>query len=321
MTIPVRMSLVLALAVATASPTLSLASGGSGAYQKVSGVSGTLNFIGSDTLNNLMTLWGEAFSRTYPSVKVQGEGKGSSTAPPALIAGTAQLGPMSRPMKSSELDEFEKKFGYKPTEIKVALDALAVFVHKDNPVKGLTVAQLDAIFSKTRKGGFPTDITTWGDAGVTGALASKPISLFGRNSASGTYGYFKEHALAKGDYKDTVKECPGSASVVQGVEKDPAGIGYSGMGYVTSGARALPLAAADGKPFVEPKMEMVLSGDYPLSRYLYVYVNRAPGKPLDPLVKEFLAFVLSTDGQTQTEKDGFIAVPEPIAKSELEKLN
>lgn len=297
------------------------AAGGSGTYKKASGVSGSLNFIGSDTLNNLMTLWGEAFSRVYPGVKVEGEGKGSSTAPPALIAGTAQLGPMSRPMKSSELDEFEKKFGYRPTEVKVALDALAVFVNKDNPIKQLTLPQIDAIFSKTRKGGYATDIVTWGDAGANGALAAKPISLYGRNSASGTYGYFKDHAMGKGDFKDTVKECPGSASVVQGVEKDPAGIGYSGMGYVTSGAHTVALAAAEGKPFVEPTLDAVLSGDYPLSRYLYIYVNRAPGKPLDPLVKEFLSFVLSNEGQAQTEKDGFIAVPAAIAKTELEKLN
>ncbi|MBK8230702.1 MAG: phosphate ABC transporter substrate-binding protein [Candidatus Eisenbacteria bacterium] len=310
----------MAVSFVVGSAGLASATGGSGTYQKVSGVSGTLNFIGSDTMNNLMTLWGEAFQQVYPSVKVQGEGKGSSTAPPALIAGTAQLGPMSRPMKSSELDEFEKKFGYKPLEIKVALDALAVFVQKDNPVKQLTLQQVDAIFSKTRKGGHATDITTWGEAGATGALASKPISLFGRNSASGTYGYFKEHALWKGDFKDTVKEQPGSASVVQGVEKDPTAIGYSGMGYVTTGAHAIAIAAADGKPFVDPKLENVLSGEYPLSRFLYVYVNRTPGKPMDPLVKEFLAFVLSQGGQAQTEKDGFIAVPETIAKTELAKL-
>lgn len=297
------------------------ASGGSGPYQKASGISGTLNFIGSDTMNNLMALLGEGFGKLYPGVKVQGEGKGSSTAPPALIEGTAQLGPMSRPMKSSEIDAFEKQFGYKPTEVKVALDALAVFVHKDNPVKSLSLPQLDAIFSKTRKGGFATDIVIWKEAGATGPLADRPISLYGRNSASGTYGFFKEHALYKGDFKDTVKEQPGSASVAQGIEKDPAGIGYSGMGYVTSGTHRLAVASAEGKPAVEATEANVLSGEYPLSRYLYIYVNRAPGKPLDPLVREFLTYALSTEGQAQVEKDGFIETPAPVATAELKKLN
>lgn len=304
---------------ATIAP-LALGSGGAAPYQKVSGVSGTLNFIGSDTLINLMTLWGEAFRAVYPGVQLQGEGKGSSTAPPALVNGTAQLGPMSRPMKSTELDDFEKKFGYKPTEIKVAIDALAVYVQKDNPITGLTLPQLDAIYSKTRKGGSSADIVTWDQLGQKGSLAGKPISLYGRNSASGTYGFFKEHALFKGDFKDTVKEQPGSASVVQSVEQDASGIGYSGMGYATSGTRKVPLATADGKSFVDATEANVLSGDYPLSRFLYIYVNRAPGKPLDPLVREFLAFVLSTDGQAQTEKDGFVAMPAKLASGELAKL-
>lgn len=293
------------------------------AYNKVGGVSGNLNFIGSDTVLNLMSLWGEAFQQQYPSVRVQGEGKGSSTAPPALIAGTAELGPMSREMKSTEIDDFVKTYGYPPTEFRVALDALAVYVNKDNPIadRGLTLTQVDAIFSKTRKGGHPEDIVTWGQLGLEGPIASKPISLYGRNSASGTYGYFKEHALFKGDYKDTVKEQPGSASVVQGVENDPYGIGYSGMGYSTSGTRKVPLATKEGEAPLAAELENVLSGEYPLSRFLYIYVNKAPGKPLDPLVHEFLTFVLSAEGQAQVDKDGFIAVPADIAKEEIVKLN
>lgn len=292
-------------------------------YQKVGGVSGNLNFIGSDTMINLMSLWGEAFRQQYPSVRVQGEGKGSSTAAPALIAGTAELGPMSRAMKSTEVDEFVKAHGYPPTEFRVALDALAVYVNKDNPIadQGLTLPQIDAIFSKTRKGGYPEDLVTWGQLGLTGAFANKPISLYGRNSASGTYGYFKEHALFKGDFKDTVKEQPGSASVVQGVENDPHGIGYSGMGYSTSGARKVPIASKEGEKPHAADLENVLSGEYPLARFLYIYVNKAPGKPLDPLVHEFLTFVFSAEGQAQVDKDGFIAVPANIVQEELVKLN
>jgi phosphate transport system substrate-binding protein len=176
-------------------------------YKPASGVAGNLGSIGSDTLNNLMTYWAEGFKKKYPNVNIQIEGKGSSTAPPALIAGTAQLGPMSREMKSTELEQFEKKYGYKPTKIGVALDSLAVYVNKDNPITSLSLDEVDAIFSSTRKRGV-AEITTWGQLGVTGKLAAMPISLYGRNSASGTYGYFKEHTLKGGDYKNTVKEQP-----------------------------------------------------------------------------------------------------------------
>lgn len=271
-------------------------------YSKVAGVSGNLNSIGSDTLNNLMTLWAEGFKEVYPNVNIQIEGKGSSTAPPALIEGTAQLGPMSREMTGKEIDAFEKKYGYKPTAIKVAIDALAIFVHKDNPVKGLTLAQADAIFSKTRKRGFADDITDWGV--LAGEWKGKAISLYGRNSASGTYGFFKEHTLKKGDYKTTVKEQPGSSAVVQGVGSDLGGIGYSGIGYLTSGVRALPLAEKEGE-FVEPTYENCISSKYPLGRFLFVYVNKAPNKELDPLVGEFVRFIESKQGQEIVVKDGY----------------
>jgi phosphate transport system substrate-binding protein len=290
------------------------------AYQKTSGVSGSLSSIGSDTMNNLMTLWGEAFSRSYPNVKLQVEGKGSSTAPPALISGTAQLGPMSRPMKSTEIDDFEKKFGYKPTELKTAFDALAVYVHKDNPLQSLTMAQADAIFSKTRKRGGAKEIRTWGDLGLTGDWAQRPISLYGRNSASGTYGFFKEHVLQNGDYKDTVKEQPGSASVVQGVTNDMYGIGYSGIGYRTSGVRIVPLTETEGGAASEGSYEDVVAKKYPLARFLFVYVNKGPGKPLDPLVKEFLKLVLSREGQEVVVKDGYLPLTPAIVAEELRKL-
>ena len=286
-------------------------------YAKVSAVSGNLNSIGSDTLNNLMTFWAEGFQKVYPNVKIQIEGKGSSTAPPALISGTAQLGPMSREMKPSEVDEFEKKFGYPPTKVKVAIDALAIFVNKDNPLKHLTLEQADAIFSKGRQCGGPKDIATWGDLGLSGAWAAKPISLYGRNSASGTYGFFKEHALCNGDYKDTVKEQPGSASVVQGVAEDQYGIGYSGIGYRTSGVKAVALAKKDGEPFIETEAEQVYAGKYPLARFLYVYVNKAPNKPLDPLVKQFLLYILSRDGQEGVVKDGYLPL---LAKTDATEL-
>lgn len=281
-------------------------------YERVGGVSGNLNSIGSDTLNNLMTLWAEGFRAIYPNVNIQIEGKGSSTAPPALIEGTAQFGPMSRAMKSTEIDQFEKKYGYKPTEIKVAIDALAVFVHKDNPIKALTMTQVDNIFSSTyKRGGKP--MTTWGEVGLTGEWAQRPFSLYGRNSASGTYGFFKEHSLKGGDYKDTVKEQPGSSSVVQGIASDLGGVGYSGIGYAASGVRALPLAEKDGGKAYEPTLDNSLSGDYPLARFLYVYVNKKPGEGLDTLTQEFLRFVLSKAGQEVVVKDGYFPLPATVA--------
>lgn len=287
------------------------------AYQPVSGISGNLNSVGSDTLNNLMTLWAEGFKKHYPNVNIQIEGKGSSTAPPALIEGTAQLGPMSREMRGTEIDAFEKKYGYKPTALGTALDSLAVYVHKDNPIQGLTMQQVDAIFSKTRRCGEARSISVWGETGLDGTWANAPISLYGRNSASGTYGFFKEIALCNGDYKDEVKEQPGSASVVQGVSEDRNGAGYSGIGYMTSGVRAVPLAAKAGETFYTPSYETVTGGTYPLSRFLYVYINKAPNQPLDPLMREFVKFVFSKEGQEVVVKDGYFPLTAEMAKQQL----
>lgn len=288
-------------------------------YKPVSGVSGNLSSIGSDSMNNLMTLWGEGFGKSYPNVKLQIEGKGSSTAPPALISGTAQLGPMSRPMKGTEIDAFEKKFGYKPTGLRSSVDALAVFVNKDNPMKCLTFPQIDAIFSKSRRYDYKEDIKVWGQLGLTGDWANRPISLFGRNSASGTYGFFKEHAMKNGDYKDEVKEQPGSASVVQGVTVDRYAIGYSGIGYATAGVRAVPVAEKAGGACVAATAENSYAGKYPLARFLFVYINKAPGKGLDPLMREFVKFMFTREGQDAVIKDGYFPVPNSIAKEELSK--
>ena len=288
-------------------------------YQKASGIAGNLSSVGSDTLANLMTLWAEEFSRQYPTVNVQIQAAGSSTAPPALTEGTSNLGPMSREMKDDELEAFEDKHGYKPTAVPVAIDALAVMVNKDNPIKGLTIPQVDAIFSSTLNCGYANDIETWGDAGVA-VWGSKSIQLYGRNSVSGTYGYFKENALCKGDFKSNVNEQPGSASVVQSVTTSKNGIGYSGMGYTTSGVRMVPLAKKEGEPFIEPTPENAISGTYPLTRYLYVYVNKKPNAPLPPLENEFMKMVLSKAGQEVVIKDGYIPLPVGVVKKVMATL-
>ncbi|MDX9709316.1 MAG: phosphate ABC transporter substrate-binding protein [Trichloromonas sp.] len=289
-------------------------------YAKTEGVSGNLNSIGSDTLNNLMTFWAEGFRKQYPNVNIQIEGKGSSTAPPALIEGTAQIGPMSREMKKSEIEAFEAKYGYKPLAIGVALDSLAVYVNKDNPLEQLSLTQVDAIFSKNRKSGAAEEIAIWGQVGLTGEWAGKPMSLYGRNSASGTYGYFKENALAKGDFKDTVKEQPGSASVVLSITEDKAGIGYSGIGYKTSGVKALALAKKDSEEAYAPTYENVLEGKYPLGRMLYLYVAKQPNQPLPKMVEEFLKYALSKEGQEVVVKDGYLPLPATVAEKQLNLL-
>ncbi len=288
-------------------------------YTAVSGVSGNLKSVGSDTLNNLMALWSEGFRTKYPGVKISIEGKGSSTAPPALIEGTAQFGPMSREMKAKEIDDFEKKFGYKPSRVRVAVDSLAVFVNKDNPIKCLTLNQVDAIFSKTRKGGYGKDIKTWGDLGLTDQWADRAISLFGRNSASGTYGYFKEVALFHGDYRDGVKEQPGSSAVVQGIATDKYAIGYSGVGYKTADVKTVPLAVKEGKCY-DANAENAYAGDYPLARFLYIYFNKKPNQSLDPLMTEFIKFVFSKEGQQLVIKDGFYPVSKALADEDLKTL-
>ncbi len=288
-------------------------------YAKASGVSGNISSVGSDTLANLMTLWAEEFKKLYPNVNVQIQAAGSSTAPPALTEGTSNFGPMSRKMKDGELAAFESKFGYKPTAVGVAIDALAVYVNKDNPIEGLTIPQVDAIFSATRKCGYANDITTWGDAGLTGEWASRPIQLYGRNSVSGTYGYFKKKALCKGDFKDSVNEQPGSASVVQGITKSINGLGYSGIGYKTSGVKAVPLAKENGK-FIAATPENASNGSYPLGRFLYVYINKHPNNPLPPLETEFMKMILSKTGQMVVVKDGYIPLPAKVAEDQLSKI-
>jgi phosphate transport system substrate-binding protein len=289
-------------------------------YEKASGVSGNFTSVGSDTLNNLMTLWAESYKRLYPNVNIQIQGAGSSTAPPALIQGASNFGPMSREMKDEEIVAFEKKHGYKPTAVPVAIDALAVYVNKDNPVPGLSLPQVDAIFSSTRKCGGAKEIGKWGDVGMTGDWANRPVALYGRNSVSGTYGYFKKNALCKGDFSKRVAEQPGSASVVQSVSGQIGAIGYSGIGYLTSGVRPVALAKKDGQPFVEANAANALNKTYPLSRVLFVYVNKRPNQPLQPLEREFFKMVLSKQGQEVVVKDGFVPMPAGMVNKALSDL-
>ncbi|MES3008353.1 MAG: phosphate ABC transporter substrate-binding protein PstS family protein [Pseudomonadota bacterium] len=289
-------------------------------YTAASGVSGNFSSVGSDTLANLMTLWAEEFKRFYPNVNIQIQAAGSSTAPPALTEGTANMGPMSREMKDNEIEAFENKYGYKPTAIPVAIDALAVFVHKDNPLEGMTLPQVDAVFSSTLKCGHSEVVDTWGQLGLADAWVRRDVQIFGRNSVSGTYGYFKETALCTGDFKNSVNEQPGSASVVQSVSTSLNGIGYSGLGYTTSSVKALPIAKEEGGEFYAATAENAIAGNYPLARFLFVYVNKEPNKPLAPLESEFIKLVLSKTGQAVVLKDGYIPLPSNVVEQTMSGL-
>lgn len=289
-------------------------------YEKTTGVSGNVKSVGSNTLDKVMGLWAEGFKKLYPSVTVEVEGKGSGTAPTALIAGTSTFGPMSRPMKQKEIDDFEQKFGYAPASIAVAVDTLGVFVHKDNPLKSLTMQQVDAIFSKGRKAGAAKDVAKWGDLGLTGDWADKPIVLYGRDSASGTNGFFKEHVLQNGDFKDTVKEAVGASAVIQAVATDKYAIGYSGIGAATADVRALPIAKDAKSDALDANADNAYSGKYPMTRLLYVYFNRKPGTQLDPLRKEFLRYVLSQQGQEAVVRDGFYPLTARLVNDALKSV-
>ncbi|MDR3448369.1 MAG: PstS family phosphate ABC transporter substrate-binding protein [Alphaproteobacteria bacterium] len=289
-------------------------------YQAIGSLSGEIKSVGSDTLNNEMTAWAEAFKAKYPDIKFEIEGKGSATAPAALLAGESQFAPMSRPMTADEIEAFEKKYGYEPAHFRVAIDALAVYVNKDNPIKCLSQVQIDRMFSSTRKGSGGRDIASWGDVGLTGDWASLPINFYGRNALSGTYEFFRTHVLYGGDYKPNVKQQIGSAAVVEGVAGDKSAIGYSGLGYKTDGVRAVPVSVYDGGECYETSAEMVRAGKYPIARYLEIYVNRKPAEALDPLRGEFIKFILSKDGQALTEKGGYYSINNEERQVDLGRL-
>ncbi len=284
-------------------------------YQAVTGVSGSLRSAGSETMNNIVALWGEDFRSFYRGVSFGVEGKGSSTAPPALIEGQAQFGQMSRPMKEGEIAEFEAAFGWKPHEMRTGIDCIAVFVHKDNPVESLTLAQLREVFS------VDAPDLTWGDLGVEHPdYARVPVALYGRNSVSGTYGFFKSVAMDNIDFKETVKEQAGSAGVINAVGEDRFGMGYSGLGKMTSNVKVVPIAIDDFAEPVMPDAASALAGEYPIARYLLLYINKDPNADLDPIRREFARLIFSRQGQEAVYKDGFIALPADVARNELSRL-
>jgi phosphate transport system substrate-binding protein len=290
-------------------------------YKAVDGIAGQIRSIGSDTLKNEMLRWSKAFMAIYPNVKIDVSGEGSVTAPPALVDGIAQFGPMSRPMSNDEVKAFVDKFGYKAAHFRVAVDALAIYVHKDNPIRCLTVQQVNRMFSVNRRAAFGGEISTWGEAGLTGEWQTKPIVFYGRNTISGTYGFFKEMALYDGDFKPVVRQQSGSEEVVQHVANDRYAIGYSGIGFKTAGVRPVPLDLGDGGGCHDTSPETTYAGKYPFARYLYIYLNKKPNEPLDPLRAEFIKYIQSKDGQTETEQGGFYSITGPDREDDLNRLS
>jgi phosphate transport system substrate-binding protein len=291
-------------------------------YRAVQTVSGPLRSVGSDSMDRLMQLWEAEFKKTHAEIAIRHEGKGSGTAMPALMKGLCDLGPMSRPVTAEEVASFDQRFDHPPTQVRVAVDALAVLVHPSNPIAktGLSFQQLDAIFSSTHKRG-SEDIVTWGQLGLTGQWADAPIAVYSRNKASGTYVFFREHVLNKGDYKTTNQELSGSEEVIKAVASDPFAIGFCSVGYVTPEVAAAPLSAAAGQSVIAPSRETAYSKQYPLARYFYLTVNYGPEQPLTPQVQEFIRFVLSRDGQTSVASEGLFPISATLAHEEMVKIN
>ncbi len=285
-------------------------------YAPTDGMSASLVAMGADTFNNLMTFLAEEFQGLQPQVRIDIVGKGGTTAWYGLMHG-ADLGMAARLFTEKEVASFRDQFGYPPTAIAVAMDALAVIVHPDNPLTHLTLEQVDAIFSSTRKRGGAA-VATWGDLGLGGGWVDTPILARGRNSASGAYGFFKFVALQRGDFAPTVRELPGSAAVVAAVKQNREAVGYVGAGFPLDGCRALPLVAVEGDP-VAPGADTVRAGTYPLGRHLYLYLNQKPGTRNEP-VRAFLTYVLSKAGQRIVVKDGFIPLDAELAGVQLKLL-
>ncbi len=278
-------------------------------YAKATGVSGGLTVAGSEMMKALSHRWEGKLREFYPGLAIQIHGIGSETGPPALLEGKAQIAAMSRQLTKKEIEDFTKRFGYEPTEVPVAADALSVFVHRDNPISGMTLPELDAVFCKEHRGGLNEDRISWSQFGLPGEWSAASIALIGRNKVSGTATFFREQVCGNGDFRDTMKTEAGSASVVMGVKKDRYAVGFSGIGYRTSSVRPIPLAAAKGKPFIEPTFETVTDGAYPLRRHLFLYVNKSPKEAMPPAVTEFVKFAVSFEGQQAVIQEGFFPLP------------
>lgn len=288
-------------------------------YRSVPGVHGTLTSVGSETLAGLMTIWAQRFQELYPHVKFQIQASGSSTALPALIQGTSNIGPMSRKPNTREIAQFSRVYGYSPTTMIVAIDAVALYVANNNPLTRLTLVEVDSLFSATRLCGGAKNLISWQDVGVETYGEARKIQLYGRNSASGTYDLFKSQALCNGDFLKSVNEMPSSSSVVQSVASSVGAIGYAALGHQSMNVRTLALSA-DGENYINATANNLRTGAYPFTRFLYIIVNQSPNSPLSVLEHTFLMFVMSPEGQEIVADSGYSTVSERSIKKQKELL-
>ena len=273
-------------------------------------IAGSLTIVGSDTASALVLRWSDAFRQQHAGVRVQIQAPGSASAPIALLEGAADIGMMSRPMSEGETDAFRRRYGYAPTRVAVAHDAIVVFVNPANPLQSITRRELDAIYSSTLRCGGAEPLTRWDRLGAPAGH----ILATGRNNASGTSEFFREQALCGGDYRSDVVVWPGHGATVAAVAGNREAIGYAGIGYVNGLVKPLAYAPDDAGQAVAPVMANVMNGDYALSRLLYLYVNQPPDRAPAPLPAAFLGYVLSADAQALIAEEGFL----PLASAERE---
>lgn len=293
------------------------------------------NLVGADVMDEITLGWVKLFRQAYPRLSVTMEARASGSGGPALTEGRAHAAPVGRELLPLEEKAFVDKFGYKPLAIRVATGSVSslgktassvILVSRDNPISGLTLAQLDAIYSKTRNRGFK-DVKTWGDLGLGGEWANLPIHLYGLKHPNGIEWYFKQVVMLGGDYKDHIQFVKGEGFThaftvaAHDMAKNKGGLTYALLANVTPDVRVVPLAENAGEPFVAPTVKNVASHAYPLSRYVYIFVNRPPGKALEPKTKQFLRLVLSREGQQVVADEGvYIPLNADVVRQELAKL-
>jgi phosphate transport system substrate-binding protein len=299
-------------------------------------IEGSLHSAGSDTMDVITFGWIQLFRRYCPRVHVTMEARSSLTALPALTAGAAEIGPMARQAPDQDTQAFVAKFGYQPLVLRVgggAFDriehshSIAIFVHRSNPLSGLTLAQLDALFSSTRLRGEPADLRTWGQLGLGGAWRDAPVHLYAVRRPNGIADAFRHIVLLGGKFKPTIRERDSRPeirvldAVVAAVAADSQGICFAGFHQQTPEVKPLAIARTAAGPWVRGALESVTDQSYPLTRFIYIAVNKPPGRPLSPPVREFLRLVLSDQGQRIIAEEGyFLPLPAPVVAEERAKL-
>lgn len=297
--------------------------GGFVPYAPITKVEGTLESIGADSLMDVWEEWREAFKRVQPKVQIKASHVPVSRAIKAFLEEGATLIHMPREMKVDEFQIFQKKYGYQPTKLVVCYDAFIVFVNATNPIQEMGMDQLDAAYSSTRLAGYKADSTveTWGDLGVRGGdFSRRPINAYMRAEGLASRVTIQEMVLLKGKFKSSVKECSDWSGIAEAVMTDATGLGIGTLATWLSRNKTLALMPLQSREPVPPTQENVVSGKYPLSRTYYLYVNRAPGKDLPPVVAEFLQFVLSREGQVAVAQATLYPLPLEIAQMNKKRL-